>query len=472
MDRRKFFRNSTFFSLGATLLNPFELFAGNNLDSISESNKKAKNIILVISDGMSIGTLNMTDLYLSRKNGKGTNWLQLYKENKISRALMDMASASSMVTDSAAASSSWGGGNRVANGSLNIGPNGEEYLPILQKFKKVGKKVGCVTTVPITHATPAGFCVATKTRDDQEVIAALYLEQKLDVMMGGGLNFFAPDLRSDKRNLIQEYEQKGYSILRSRSELKSADLTKPLLGLFYQNGLPYSIDRTSSAELTETVPTLAEMTQVAINQMKGNSKGFVLQVEAGRVDWAAHGNDIAGLLYDQMAHDEALKVVMDFAEQNKETLVIITSDHGNANPGMIYGSAANRNFDTIQQYRQTNDWILNGINANTTISQIKERVDHACNIGLSDEEADVLKNYYTDLKADAGGWYNPRKLPYKALAEIQKSRNSVGWISMDHSADYTELALFGPGSELLTPFIKNTDLHYLMLNAAHVENKF
>ncbi|MBQ0741633.1 alkaline phosphatase, partial [Aquimarina celericrescens] len=73
-----------------------------------------------VSDGMSIGTLNMVDLYLSRKTAKCSNWLQLYKDNKVSRALMDMASASSIVTDSAAASSSWGGGVRIDNGSLNV----------------------------------------------------------------------------------------------------------------------------------------------------------------------------------------------------------------------------------------------------------------------------------------------------------------------------------------------------------------
>jgi alkaline phosphatase len=58
------------------------------------------------------------------------------------------------------------------------------------------------------------------------------------------------------------------------------------------------------------------------------------------------------------------------------------------------------------------------------------------------------------------------------LAEIQKKYNSVGWISMDHSADYTELAMFGPGSKHLNPFIRNTDLHYFMLDAAEVENNF
>ena len=78
---------------------------------------------------------------------------------------------------------------------------------------------------------------------------------------------------------------------------------------------------------------------------------------------ASAANDIAGLLYDQVAHDEAIKVAIDFAEKDKNTLVIITTDHGNANPGIIYGKDANTNFDSIQKYKQTNDWILNGIDS-------------------------------------------------------------------------------------------------------------
>jgi alkaline phosphatase len=138
MNRRKFFKNGSIISLGVTLLHPFNNVV--NTIKYDIKNKKAKNIIIIVSDGMSIGTLNMTDLYLSRKMGTGTNWLQLYKENKINRALINMASASSIVTDSAATSSSWGGGVRINNGGLNVSKNGEEHLPIWQKFKKAGKR--------------------------------------------------------------------------------------------------------------------------------------------------------------------------------------------------------------------------------------------------------------------------------------------------------------------------------------------
>lgn len=471
MNRRKFFKNGSLFAVGASLLSPIDLGATQLDIETLKKNKKAKNIIVLVSDGMSTGTLNMTDLYLNRKTGKGSNWLQLYKDNRVNRALMDMASANSIVTDSSAASSSWGGGFRINNGAVNVSPTGENHLPIWQKFKKAGKMAGCVTTVPITHATPAGFCVNSKSRNDQEGIAQKYLDLGFDIMMGGGNDYFSSEHRKDKRDMYQEFEAAGYQVVKNRKEMLATSNKKPILGVFTNSGLPYTVDRNNNKELAQKVPTLGEMAQKAIDRMKDHPEGFVLQIEAGKVDWAAHGNDIAGLIYDQTSHDEAVKVAIDFAEENNDTLVIITTDHGNSNPGVISGSKANDNFDSIQQYKHSNDWILNGFGKETSISQIKERIEYANNFGLTNEEAKLILSYYTDIKSE-DGLYNYKNLPFKALSEIQKQHNSVGWISMHHSADYVELAMFGPGSDLLKPFVKNTDLHYLMLEAAEVENKF
>lgn len=472
MDRRKFFRNGSLFAIGTAVLNPFETIAQNPDISAISKGKKAKNIIVLVSDGMSSGTLNMADIYLNRKYGKGSNWLNLYRENKVSRALMDMASASSIVTDSAAASSSWGGGVRVKNGSLNIGINGEEHLPIWQKFKKAGKMAGCVTTVPITHATPAGFCANSKSRNSQPEIAETYLKMGFDVMMGGGLKHFDSVMRKDNKDVLAAYQSKGYQVVKNRTEMLASSNEKPILGVFYEDGLPYSIDRENNKDLTNSIPTLAEMTQKAIDRMKSNKNGFVLQVEGGKVDWAAHANDIAGLLYDQIALDEAIQVAMEFAEKDGETLVIMTSDHGNANPGIIYGKKANDEFDLVQRFKHTNEWILNGITGTSSHAQIIERVEFANGFAPTEEEAKLILGYYEGLAKAEDGLYNYKHIPFKAFSEIQKSRTSVGWISMDHSADYTELAMFGPGSAELKPFIKNTDLHYFMLKAAEIENKF
>lgn len=467
MDRRKFFKIGSVVTVGTGLLYPLNGLA-QPLDIPTYSNKKPKNIIMMVSDGMSSGTLSMTDIFLNRKYGKPSNWMSLYHENKVSRALMDMASASSIVTDSAAASSSWGGGHRVSNGSLNVGPNGEAHTPIWIKFKKAGKMAGCVTSVAITHATPAGFCANSNKRNAQDDIAEQYLERGFDVLMGGGDNFFNKDKRKDKQDLYTKFKNKGYQIAKSRAELKNLQAKAPVLGVFADDALPYYIDRNSDTELQRHVPTLAEMSAKAIEVLSQSHNGFVLQIESGKVDWAAHANDLGGLIHEQIQFDEAIKVVMDFAEKDKETLVIITSDHGNANPGIIYGKYANDNFDAVQKYKQTNEWILNSFSEKSTIKQIIETVEYANGSILSEEDAKHILNYYAGLEKQEDGLYNYRKLPFKTFAEIQSKTNSVGWISMDHSADYVELAMFGPGSEKLKPFIKNTDLHYFMLEAAEV----
>ncbi|MFN1219255.1 alkaline phosphatase [Chryseobacterium kwangjuense] len=465
MDRRQFLKGSALVS-GLLTLKPVDFFA-NSVNEIPKPKKKAKNIIFMISDGMSSGTLAMADLYSKNILGKNTNWMSLYHENKVSRALMDTASASSIVTDSAAASSSFGGGFRVKNGVLNIGSNGEKYVPAWQKFKNSGKKTGCVTTVTITHATPAGFCVNSDSRNAENEIAEMYAEIGFDVMMGGGDEFFNPLKREDKKDVYGLYKQKGYQILKNRTDLKNTEKGKKVLGVFNSGALPYAIDRTHIAELQNT-PSLAEMAQTAIDQMKDHREGFVLQVEGGKVDWAAHANDIAALIHDQLAFDEAIKTVMDFAEKDQNTLVIITTDHGNANPGTIYGPDATKNFNSISNYQYTNEYILNAIRPDFNLQKMKDWIYETNKISLADDEARHLLSFYSGLEKQEAGIYNYKKLPFKAYSDIQKKHNSVGWISMDHSGDYVEVAVYGPGKELLPAFIKNTDLHYLMLKAAQI----
>src|SRR5690554_6745076 len=444
MKRRSFFKLGGLAALGSTLVHPLDSFANNRDEQgLSFKNKKAKNIIFMVSDGMSAGTLNLANMYAERIMGKTGNWLQLYLDRKVSRGLMDMASASSIVTDSAAASSSWGGGFRVNNGSLNISPSGEEHLPIWQKFKLKGKKAGCVTTVPITHATPAGFTVAVKSRNNQSAIAEEYLRIGYDVLLGGGQRYFAAEHRKDKKDMYQAFEKQNYAI-----------------------------DQKQSAELTQKIPTLAEMTARAIHQMKDHPEGFVLQIEAGKVDWAAHANDVAALIHEQLQFDEAIETAMKFAEEDGNTLVVITTDHGNANPGMIYGKYANEHFDSLSGYKHTNEYLLNNIPDNPSESQIRDFIKSTINMEITNDESITIASYYNGLSKGDDGLYNYRHLPFQTFAEIQKKYNSVGWISMDHSADYVEVAMFGPGSELHQPFMKNTDMHYLLLEAAEIENKF
>jgi len=465
MRRRDFFNYGVLTAVGGAIASSSMIGC---TSSQKASNKgKTRNIIFMVSDGMSAGTLIMSDLLLQRKEGRGSNWVGLLRENKARRAWMDTASADCIVTDSAAGSSSWGGGFRVNNGSLNVAPDGTPHKPILQKFKEAGKAVGCVTTVPVTHATPAGFCVSRKSRNDQAAIADLYLPLHFDVMMGGGTEYFSKDKRKDGKDLFADFSAQGYSVVRNKTEMNSAGTEKPLLGVFHEGGLPYTIDQKEDDQLKAEIPTLAEMTRKAIDHMEKNPNGFVLQVEGGKVDWAAHANDTGALLYDQIAFDEAAGVALAFAGQRDDTLVIITTDHGNSNPGLIKSSNVNDKFDLLQNFRYSNEWILQNIRNTDTPARVIEQINYAQGYAITNDEAKEILLHYADLNND--GLYNDYKLPYRQLAQIQQNYTSVGWSGMNHSADFVELTMFGQGSELLKPFVKNIELHNLMLESAGVD---
>lgn len=112
MNRRDFFTNGS-----AGLLAGHMTLFGERSDAktFSRGKQGAKNIIFMVSDGMSTGTLNMADLLLNRKDGRMSSWMKLYAEQTGRRAFMETSSSNALVTDSAAGSSAWGGGRKVPN---------------------------------------------------------------------------------------------------------------------------------------------------------------------------------------------------------------------------------------------------------------------------------------------------------------------------------------------------------------------
>ncbi|WP_209330025.1 alkaline phosphatase [Lunatimonas salinarum] len=462
MKRRDFFRKGVFASLGATALGAGSALAGQTEDAFR---KTAKNVIFLVSDGMSTGTLNMADVLLKQKEGRKSRWVGSYQGSIMKRALMETASANSVVTDSAAAGSSWGGGMRVPNGSLNIGANGEEPIPILQKFKAAGKSVGCVTSVQIAHATPASFCVNEKSRSAMPIIAEKYLKLRFDVMMGGGDELFNGSKREDKKDLYKDFRAAGFSVARNREELMKVQGKGPLLGIFSEGGMPYAIDRENDPEVKKVTPTMGEMVRKAIEILSQNPNGFAMQIEGGKVDWAAHGNDAAALLYDQIDFDEAVGIALDFAARDGETLVIMTTDHGNANPGLFDGGVKGK-FGTLFTATRSNEWILKQLNGDNTPDQVIDLINAYQGITIKPAEAiAILKNYQV---VNDEGLYDTGKIPLKLLSEIQMPYTGIGWAGTGHSSDHVELGMFGPGSENLPAFIENYKLHNFMLNAAHV----
>lgn len=465
ITRGEFLKSSALSTLGLGSL----MLAGCNNSQSFQGRGDAKNVIFMVSDGMSTGTLSMADHIKRRQYGNISHWIALYNsDRKFHRGIMDMASLNSPVTGSAAAASSWGCGHRIINEAVNMGPDGEEYKPINQIFKDAGKKTGMVTTTRITHATPAGFAVNMDHRNKEDEIAQRYLQREYDLMLGGGARHFKADSREDGQNLLSKFADKNYTIARTKQELLQTSGNDRLLGLFNDSHLPYTVDHQTIDEHQQNIPTLAEMTDKALQHLE-NQNGFILQVEGGRVDHGAHGNDAAGMLYDQVAFDNAIKVALDFVDQRDDTLLIITTDHGNANPALnAAGERYNDSgpfFDRLQNFRHSNSWILSELDANSTVSEIRERVEYATQLGIKKEEAQSLQQAFNGNLETV---YDIKRYPSSVLGSILANYTSVSFTSGGHTSDYVELAAIGPGIDNLDHFTRNTELFDLMVNVADV----
>lgn len=421
----------------------------------------ARNVIFLVSDGMSAGTLSFVDQFIRWRDGRPSHWMRLYEEGIANRGLMDTASLNSIVTDSAAAASSWGCGHRVYNGSLNIGPGGEEFPTILQLAKAVGKGTGLVTTATVTHATPAGFGANVPSRSLQPLIAEQYLDRKWDVILGGGDAFFAPEHREDGRDLSGEFVEAGYALVRNTAELREHSRGEaPLLGLFARGNLPFEIDRLHHETMVNEVPSLKEMSLAALERLNQNLNGFVVQIEGARIDHAAHANDIAGLVYDQIAFDDTIGTLVDFVDTNPDTLVIITTDHGNANPGLNTGlNGGEENFNVLNGFRGSHGPILSRINRESSPEAIHRVIQEVTGIGISMENAELMR---ARLHEDFRTPYRRMSGVTAVLGQILANHTDIGWVGNTHTSDHVELAAFGPGSERIKPFQKNTALFTLM----------
>lgn len=421
-------------------------------DSQDNSTQKlAQNVIFMVADGMNIATWSLADAYLQRTTGGATHWRKLYYERPVVRALCETHSASSLVTDSAAAASCWGIGHRIVNGVINIMPDGSKPTNLFQKMRLQGhKRTGLVTTATATHATPAGFVATVENRKSQGEIAFQYLENGVDVIMGGGAEYFGD-------SLLSAYQTSGYQVVTKRAELLKADPTRKLLGLFSKRYIPYEVDRLHDPLLKANVPTLAEMTQSALDALQDSPNGFMLMVEGGRVDHAAHANDAPAIIHDMLAFDKTIQTVLNFVDQHPDTLLIITTDHGTG--GIQLNGLGDEDFDTTKPaYSASTPAFLTltkmyqsqevavALNKGQPKAKLVEMLVQ--NSGLNFKAADLAK--ITDLKT---------------FQEVLPAYTGINWTSHAHTADLVEFCAIGPGARQFLPFIRNDEVHGKILKA-------
>ncbi len=427
----------------------------------------AKNVIFLVADGMNTGTWTLADYYLQHQarsyhlSGRRTEWVHLYSDRQVNRALMETCSRDSLVTDSAAAGSAWACGQRINNGALNVSPDGETLVPIHDLVQKSGRATGLVTTTRMTHATPASFATAVPERGMEDAIADQYLDKGVDVLLGGGTRHFAAETRKDGEDLFGKFRKSGYQVIGSRKELLSTkEVPQRLLGTFWDTHLPYSLDRKYREEIALQVPTLAEMMRAALKVLDGNSNGFLLQVEGGRVDHAGHGNDPGAIIHDQLAFDECILVAMQYTHENPDTLVVVTTDHG-------CGGCQLNGIGT--SYRDTNKTFYNGIDAIRSSyeylknqskilprAEFRDLVEESIQLSLTEAQLDTLdglKSTTYGVSNQIRDWHDPMK------------RTGVNFTSTSHTGEFVELSAWGPGSGYFGAWLTNTDVNAVLRQA-------
>ncbi|MEG0836011.1 MAG: alkaline phosphatase, partial [Christensenellaceae bacterium] len=266
-----------------------------------------KNVILMISDGTSVGIPTLTRWCKSydRKTGEFNTDTRLNVDPLTSGLIRtyweNVDGVPGAITDSAPGSTAFSTGYKTGDKYVGVGPDGKPHATVLELAESLGKSTGLAVTVNVQHATPADFSAHTTVRNDYESIAAQMLETDVDVVLGAGSAYLQN--RTDGRDLVAELKASGYDYLTTGKEL--ADYKgKKVYGLFAPYMMEYDIDRLRFAP---EQPSLSEMTDKSIEILSQNKKGFFLMVEGSKVDWAAHTNDPAAAVSEYRAFDEAVK---------------------------------------------------------------------------------------------------------------------------------------------------------------------
>ncbi len=278
-----------------------------------DPNAEVKNIILMIGDGMGLPQISAATYAANNKN--------LSFENFQVVGLHKSHSASDLITDSAAGATAFATGQKTYNGAVGMSVDTLPLKTILEECEEKGLATGLVATVAITHATPAAFIAHQPRRVMYERIAADFLETDIDYFVGGGKQYF-DRRKGDNRNLYNELIKKGYKV----SDYFEAPLvqTKPDV----KRPFAYFTADKHPLPVTAGRNYLSFATIQAVQFLKNRSeKGFFIMIEGSQIDWGGHSNDGNWMLQETLDFDRAITEALRFAQQDGNTLVIVTADH-------------------------------------------------------------------------------------------------------------------------------------------------
>ncbi len=394
-------------------------------DQRSRAGGTAKNVILLVGDGLSIAAREATRLHTVGQDGE----LAMDQLRYAGWAHTDSADPEEAVTDSAASATAFATGVRTYNGAVSVDLDGNPVRTLLEEAKDLRKATGLVTTAQVTDATPAAFGSHVPDRGTQTEIARQFIEvSKPDVILGGGEDWWYPEgdegaypddpddrrpevSRSTIGNLVTRAEDAGYDYVSTPEELEETDAER-ILGLFANEEMFEQEPEGQGDEYAPVVP-LRTMTEKALDVLSEDRHGFFLMVEEEAIDEFAHNNNAVRTIQATQALDETVALVREFAEHHRNTLVVVVGDHETG--GM-----------------------------------------HIENVDENDESGDPDSDSPGVLQSLEDG-------PFAISASGLEF--TVDWTTGNHTGAATPLTAEGPGAQRLARVQDSTDVHDVILDA-------
>ena len=400
-----------------------------------------KKIILMIGDGMGPAHLAA---YRNYRDDPHTAEVEatIFDSMLVGSLRTHPADEFGDVTDSAASATAYATGHKTINGALAVDENGQALQTVLEYASAQQMATGLVVTCHLNHATPAAFVSHQIKRSQYNNIADQFFDNQpqghplVDVMLGGGLRYF----RRPDRDLVAEFKAAGYDFVDSREALQASTNSK-LFGLFAPVEIPRMLDRDPGD------PSLAELTQVALDRLDQNPQGFFLMVEGSQIDWAAHDNDVVGVMSEMTDFAAAVERAKEFVRRDGNTLLIVTADH--ATGGLSTGARVEGkniyhwNAAAIKAFRRTPEWI--GKDAQQSGSLLAS-FTAASDLKLTDSERLLLQQADVNKVADN----------INLLNQLISRASYTGWTTGGHTGIDVNLFAFGAGSESLRGSWDNT----------------
>ncbi len=434
-----------------------------------------KYVFYFIGDGMGVAPAMASVTYARNVLGQQELPLMMTFPNA---GLVLTYSASSDVTDSAAAGTALATGYKTNNSMLGMTPDTVPVYSIAKNFKDAGYGVGLVTNVAADDATPGAFYAHVPKRYYSEQIDRQFIDSKVDFLAGAALTGLY-DREGKSNGIIEAYQQNNISIVHSPEEV---DLSKRIV-LLQEN--PFQDGNTGY--VIDSIPgmmTLPVMTKACMDYLTQKTPdGFFMMVEGGNIDHALHGNDALSAITEIYNFNNALQLAYDFMQQRpEETLIVVTADHDTG--GISVGNNLNgyvAHFDVLKHQKMSKEMfsdvckklLKEGNPGGWPAMQqlLGEKFGFGKEVKLTDAEMGALEKLYRQVFEEKSGedeksLYNDFNAFASAVFRTLSNKAAVGWTTGAHTGNPVGIYSVGAGSENFTKVLNNIEIPGLILKTA------